>query len=370
MDSEQNKEKPFLNLDIIIFDDDWKCIKRQNQKINESKFLAINNNREINIYNNQSEIDVESKDEILFQIKKKFDTYKLVCPLLKNNKFQKEKDVEKYDKKLWCRLNKEKEENIQNEFFLYENDIIKIGNMRFIVYETKINSEDNDIYYKEQNDDNKYENVNINSGAIFEKIPKIRYKKCNFCDTDNVMCISSVKNYNIDKFFKCMKKSIENKIKIKKTKTITIYSVDDFYCKKCNTPYPFCFGINEIFTYDIFDIKKPDNNYIILESLNHKNDKGGFKKSVYVIKLSDKSIIIGRDKNNEIVIDDSSEIEKLEKYAEIKFNKESQKIVLTNLDKNKETSILIKNHLNINEKKIRLSINKIHMVANIIHEDI
>ena len=360
--------KKELNLNIVILDDENKQISTENLTIDEDIFLAIKGNN-IKRYKIQSEINSENKEEILFHVRiNKNNLIKLENPLTKGFLFQTERDVEKLDKKLWCLLNsKNNHNNYQNNFQLLQNYIIKIGKMKYIVYEVHIISgnkdkdkknEDNEII--NENGENDYENVNKNTDEIFKRFPEIEYKKCKFCDAYNItLCKCGEKIHD-----KCFYKIINPNIKItnNQKKTVKTYFIDNFHCKKCYSPFPISVYLTKVNDpLYIINIEKPnDYNYIILESLNHKNEKGRSKKYVHLITLNKDIIKIGRNKNNDIIIDDPS-VEDI--HAEIKYDEKKEKIIISNISKENEVSILIKNSLQMNEKKIQLKINKIKLEA-------
>ena len=90
---------------------------------------------------------------------------------------------------------------------------------------------------------------------------------------------------------------------------------------------------------------------MILESIEDKMYYG-FLKLIYVIKLTEEIINIGRVMNeNDIIIRDPS-ISKM--HAEIKYDKKKRKILIKNKSHTFGTSILIKNPLIIKNKKILL----------------
>jgi pSer/pThr/pTyr-binding forkhead associated (FHA) protein len=90
---------------------------------------------------------------------------------------------------------------------------------------------------------------------------------------------------------------------------------------------------------------------MILESIEDKVYYG-FLKLIYVIKLTEDNLNIGRIMNgNDIIIRDPS-ISKI--HAEIKYDKERRKILIKNKSNKFGTSILIKNPLIIKNKKILL----------------
>ena len=186
MESIDNISKKALHLDISILDDKFKKIPKKNLTIDKDTYLSLKGDK-IETNKKQSEI---SQNEMLFHVRlKKNSIFKLENPTPKGYLFQTEHEVEKLDNKLWCLLNSKnnKNNNYQNTFPIFENDIIKIGKMKYIVYEVHIISgnKDNDEINEDKENifKNDYENVNKNTDEVFKRIPQIENKKCKFCET-------------------------------------------------------------------------------------------------------------------------------------------------------------------------------------------
>ena len=64
-----------------------------------------------------------------------------------------------------------------------------------------------------------------------------------------------------------------------------------FNCEICKTPYPLRFKFKDNY-YELIDASRPNQNYIVLESLNQLKDNNNYK-SIHVITLnSDDKIIL------------------------------------------------------------------------------
>ena len=176
MESIGNTSKKGLYLKISILDDKYKEISKKNLIINEDIFLVLKDDNIIK-YKSQSLINSTSQEEMLFHVRlTKDNIFKIEKPIRKGNLFQTEPEVKILDNKLWFSLNSKNnlDNNYQNTFPLFENDIIKIGKMEYIVYEVNIISEndnkdkineDNENIIK--NDENDYESINKNTDEIF-----------------------------------------------------------------------------------------------------------------------------------------------------------------------------------------------------------
>lgn len=196
-------------------------------------------------------------------------------------------------------------------------------------------------------------------------------KKCKFFDAYNYnVCLCNCKNELI--YFPCLKKYIKIEQSENGKNTIKKYFTNNGYCKKCNTAFPVKFQIKgKKIVFETINIEKPtDSNYIILESLGHKYEykngnekKVGYNKLVYVIKLNEDIIKIGKNEKNDIVINDPSVDDE---HAEIFFDKKDKKILLKNLSKENNTFVLIKKDLEVNEKINKIKVRNIIVEANLI----
>ena len=351
--------------------------KKQECLISEETYLVRKGNDIIQI-ESQEEIEKKNNEELLFLIKiRQGNNIKLFHPPKKNINFQKDEYVNNLDNKLWytIKYNNSNSEDLNDDYFLKENDIIIIGNLKYKVYEIKFQQDFEEVENEENEEKenytdyeaiNEYINVNINSEMVFDPAPNIKKnKKCRFCDCYNVSLCQCDKLVH----FTCFKEKImkENVNSFENTKkTVTTYIIKDFYCQKCMIPYPIKFRIDESNSkepFDVFDIdKKRYPNYIMLESLGHKNESGGYQKTVYIIKLTENVIKIGRKKDNDIIIDDPS----IKDYhAEIKFNNANKTILLENQTDKPDIAVLIKNPLKMNDKKIHLQCGRIFFEAKI-----
>lgn len=368
---EENKNKYALNFKIKLLDEQFKeipSIPTFDKTFEEGGFL-IRKKNEIKIIDSQSKIKKKDNEVLLFRIRmdQKNNLIKLESPISNSNNFQTEELFKSLDSKLWYLLNSiNKEENNTFQYSLLEGDIIKFGERKYIVHELyKVNQ--NEEQDNNNIDNNGYDDINYDSKEFFSKIPEIdKYQKCKFCDTYNV-CLCGCKNII---HYSCLKKYVKDNIKKKenKSKTIKSYYLDNFNCKYCYSPYPISLILKKLeIRYDVIPIDKPeDNNYLILESFGDKNDKN-YKKSVYVITLDKKSIFIGRNENNDIIIDDNS-VENL--FAEIKFDKKKNKVILESINNDFQIAVLIRQSLKMKEETINIQTGITQFEAKLIKKDI
>jgi hypothetical protein len=333
--------------------------------IPKETFLVRNGNDIIQV-ESQEEIEKKDNEELLFLVKiRQGNSIKLFHPPKKNINFQIDEYVNNLDNKLWyiIKYNNSNIQELNDDYFLMEKDIIRIGNLKYKVYEIVLEEEEVE---EEKEDDNEYINVNKNSEMVFDSAPEIKNnRKCRFCNCYNVSLCQCSRLVH----FTCFQKNLNEKVNsFENIKgTVTTYKIEDFYCKKCMIPYPIKFRIEKRNSTDIFDVFNIDknnyDNYIMLESLGHKNKGGGYQKTVYLIKLTEDVIKIGKNKDNDIIIDDPSI---KEFHAEIKFDKTNKKILLENKSDKPDVAVLIKKPLKMNNKKIHLQCGRTFFEAEII----
>ena len=405
-------EKKELNLNIKInsslpkngiFDYSSNDYIFYNKKIEDRKYFFKNEYNIIKFYDSHG--DKENGENLIFKAGKKenkSEENKLEENKLKENKFQlniihlSEKNfIENIDKYFWYVINSDSNNigNTNDDYYISENDIIKIGKFKYIVREIKIknNLQKNNYYFK---------NIEISQdleGNNEEKMkkqlsslnpPSLDFKKCEDCG-----CLL-IKFCKCDQFdhFKCIKNWIKGKLNKKNIEnignTFRYYHFNNIdRCEECNTynvPLKFKLNIKEPFqrklnfndkellNYKIGSdiplyfkkIKKPNNcDYLILESIEYE-ENSCIKKSIHIIKLTGEDIKIGQDTKNDIVVDDSSVCKV---HAIIKYD--NGKLLLKNLSKKAGTLVFIpKFKINISEKKVLLQIDNISLEAQVIRK--
>lgn len=344
--------------------------------IQKETYLVRKENDIIQIESHE-EIDKKNNEELLVLIKiRKGNNIKLFHPSKKNVNYQNEENVKNLENKMWyiIKYNNKNIQDLNDDYFLKEKDIIRIGNLIYAVHEINFQQdfEDEETEKKDNNDNNDYININKDSEVVFDLAPEIKNnKKCRFCDCYNV----SLCNCSNLVHFTCFKKIMNKKVKPPQNtkETVKAFIIEDFSCKNCSFPYPFEFRIVEnnsstyFYVFDIDDIndvdKKSKLNYILLESLGHKNKNGGYKKTVYLIYITEEGVVkIGRNKENDIIIEDPS-IKDF--HAEIRFDLQNKKIILENKSDKPDIAVLIKNPLKMTNKKIHLQCGRTFFEAKI-----
>ena len=385
-----DKEILYLKLFLIqnnnkIFDYSSKERKEVNTLFEDNTFIIIKKNNNFYRVDNQSNIESKKGELLLFRIRKnKNNVYILENPI--PTKIS-EDNSDNLNIKLWFIINSN-EDNINGinlinkDYYLNENDIIKFGNIKYIVLKINIkstsdsdNNNDNnskdDTINEEKINDYDISHLNKDTSQIFNfyPTPKEFYE---FLDEKNsIICYICKKNKcnkenPIIKFcschyshFECLKKEIKSKIIEKKN--VKNYYIRYLTCKKCKVVYPLKFKISDK-KFELFQIDIPNNDYLILESVEH-NYYYGHIKLIHVIefnnesKESNKSIKIGRNRNdNDVIISEPS----VSKYhAILNYDKKEGKILIKNISKKFGTLVLIKKSLEINKKEIQIEIGKV-----------
>ena len=142
---------------------------------------------------------------------------------------------------------------------------------------------------------------------------------------------------------------------------VTSYNCHKFNCEVCGEPYPLKFTIkfnkeSQPRNYCLIDgLELPENtNYLIMESLTYLKEKKNIK-NIFVVKLSDRELTLGRSDKNDIIDGDIS----ISRYhAIMKFNPDNGELTLTNRSKY-GALVLIKDNLKLNtDEKIYIQVGK------------
>ena len=149
---------------------------------------------------------------------------------------------------------------------------------------------------------------------------------------------------------------------------MTSFYCDKFNCEVCEEPYSLSYKFieknnNKTNIYSLIDdINQPENfDYIILESLTFiKKNKN--IKNIFVIKLTDRELNIGRHTDNDIIDNDMT----ISRYhAILKYNKNNGHITITNKSKF-GVLLLIKDNVKLNVKqKIFIQMGKTYLSAGV-----
>ena len=340
-----------LHLDLIINNSIENLIEYNSDKVTnlkgftEKSIYCCKNKTNNGIYFRNNQMDIEEGLKILFRARKsKNNYYELIYPLIKLA-FRAHKEIEKLDNRMWYVLKSKIQNNIyineNEEYNLLENDIIKFGGTKYEIVEKHITSSFSEIK-------NRLNDVNHQFGSIFRYENK-KNEVCSICgDKNTIEGNPQVKLCKCDNYthYECIKNILKQNAIIKENEkgNVITYKCEGFNCKTCKCQYPYKFCINNE-EYTLIDLKIPEkDDYIILESLNPIIEKKKNIKNIFVIKLTDKEITIGRNTTNDIIIDEDSWISR--EHCILKYDKENG--YLTIIDESSYgTSVLIKGNAKI-----------------------
>ena len=338
--------------------------------IEESTYIILKGAIEILRVDRQSDIESKRMENLLFRVKKDKDfNYLLENPSAINFS---EYNTESLNNKLWYTINydsnsddSKKEIFINNDYYLCENDILKFGNVKYIVKQISINSSKDQKEIREINfdfcpsiqtyfiDEIKEDNKNdikckiCGSPDGSEQNPLIKFCSCNYIH------------------FECLKKEIII-YKRDDKENVNNYYIKNLKCKSCDYIFPLRFKLGQK-EYELVKIDIPDernNDFIILESIEKKIFFGNMK-IIHVIKFNDKKNIIniGRHKEkNDVVICDPSVSRK---HAKLIFDKENGKILIKNISNTFGSLVFLKKEIKIDNdnKPMQIQTGKILMKA-------
>ena len=373
----------------------------------ESYLILKNNHQSFAISENQKDIN---EDEFqIFKVIIKKDTIKLV------NIIERCENCTKYKKfydtinninfKLWKSLPKCDDDYInQNneDMYLYhlkENDIICLGNIKFILREVNIN---NNFVDEKKEKKEKKENNNLENKITYDKRPftmKLKNNKnkiCTYCEKgfleeDNPI----IKECDCEKYshFKCLKKKVEEistKSEGDNKNCIRYYLKTN--CISCNKFIHLNFfveGTNGLF--ELLDIPRNKNeDYLLFETFDFLDRQNAYVKYIFYIKLGNigknknvETILIGREfnsnhrhkKNNnkfdkKILIDDDHNRSISREHAIINCDLEEKSLTLRNISESQNTLVL-QNEITMRPKcnDILLQLGNLQIKPHIINND-
>lgn len=393
-----------------IFDYSSTAIKKIKAFIPESTYVVRTKNNLFNNIEQHADIQTKDGDDLLFYVNNsKNDTYILMNPIPKNLKL-KEDNLEYLNNKMWYVLrtiNPDSADNNNNdcneEYYLNENDIIKIGRMKYNVNKIYIKSRDNNnsneaeppmpvakINYdiselnKKNNkpvfefdylvkNENYSEYIDINeknsTGQIktddkcrYEEYLEKEYINQETDDGENFLirlCKCEKKVH-----FKCLKSYIKQNQAKREIEGGTYdenWIFKSFGCSDCNRQFPTKFKLeNQNKIFNLIDIKEPeesDCDYMILETLDYKQNDD-YCKSIHIIKFTKDVITIGRENDNDVI---DTDISISRHHALLKLK--DGKICIQNISQKFGTLVLIKDKINILDKKIYLQVGRTYIEA-------
>jgi len=403
MKNEDNKTGNYLHLSVKIsesslgnFNKD-KIKKEEEFYINQKTFILLKNNNII--ISEESHNKIEDNEKLLFFVRPQGEYIKLENIFHKNSFKLTEDNINSLNYRLWyviktypeenkTDINKINEDNINEDYYLCKNDIIRLGNFKFILREMKLKNYKEDFFTTYKNKNNlKYDihGINKNNNPVFEFTPKLDFcileenekitcSICNqrSCDEKNpIVSLCSCDSYKF-KHYECLKKEFSQKLEIiqNKNKTSTNYLLK-CHCYNCQTQIPLSFIIEKVNkTYELIDFNKPkDKDYLFFESLEYLTKNGDYEKSFHLMELNNGNItiIIGRDGNKDKIRDNDIKIfdpyVSRGNHAVIEYNEKEGTLLLKKKNLKSEVLIAIKEELKINKNKILLRIGRTSIEA-------
>ena len=344
----------FPKLNINLYDRASKNFKKLETLKIEDSYICIDKNEQIINLENQSEIE---DNTFLFHANMNYkgESDRIIMEinnlLPENVTYQNKEVIDDIDNNLWYIIRSNTNKNIKKNYILTEGDIIKFGNLKFLI--NKINIVTN-IKINDEIKDNEGENTipyeNCNYGAqVFISNEIKKYKLDRFCYSYNLSLCECGQYIH----FPCFKNSNDKKIISEEiNEDIKKFYLKYFFCEKCKCQYSFSYIIrNENDFLDSFTVERPfDEDYMILESLGTKD------KTVYIIKLLEKGVRIGKSDKNDIIINDPSI---KDEHALIQYDNTSGNIRINSLcNDDFNTFVLVRNDIELNHKIILLKSGK------------
>lgn len=400
VDKNQNKNLLFLKIKVsrnpIGNFDKSKIDKEYIIILDNRTYLLINRNNEILKIDMQTEVDIINGEILLFNVRKmRNNTFQLEKPLNKNLVLS-ENNINDTNNYCWYVVKSDNinRDNINDDYYLYENDMIRFGNLKLILKEIHFLNKKYEISSKKLNYD--LHKININKrDPIFNLEPILNdyiTKNEDIKTNEDISCdICKQSTYSEDnpliklcvcekyKHYECIKHYIERIVipKENKKKTSINYYIK-FYCiNNCKEIYPLRFKLgNNNKIYDLFEFEKPqDEEYLIFESLPYIKYYNEIERSIHLVKLTGDNnnnnnieIKIGRDghkKDNHIKLEEETVSRE---HAKIIYNKKIGSLLLKNISERSESLVLIKDIIKINENKIHINIGRISIEACLIDE--
>jgi len=404
------------NTDELLFDYSAVDVHIVKHETNDKKYYYCRIKSINKIINRKEQNELLQIHNLLFKARKSTKGYyELIWPIVRFDSLDLF-NLNKLDNKMWLSIKTEGEkqsnnndndgsmkkslyENENEDYYLSKNDIIKFGEKKYEVIELNIVSKNysniNEIskdnqqfgsvlrcpqkFIRPRENEKKYENKTSNSGYNQETDCRICFGSKS--EVDNFL-IKICKCKNIFYHIECLKKYLKSHVKSDENlnKTITSYNFENFACEVCQDPYPLKFFIElsddpnnkeKKFFYLVDGLNLPENtNYMILESLTRvttdDNKMKKNKKNIFVIKLTDKPITIGRSDKNDIV-DIDGRISR--EHAILKFDEKEGKVIIKNKGRF-GTSVLIKNNIKLHiGQKIYFQVGNTYIKAEVKEDD-
>ena len=209
--------------------------------------------------------ELDNEQELLLKVKYlNNDIYSIENPITFNMQ-PTEENIINLSNKIWYVLKSENLNNstniqtitnINDDYNLCKNDIIKLGRVKYALNHIHIPDKNHIIDIESSNDPLSYNvsSINMNSLPVFNFIYTVKNEISN--NNDEILCKICYSNDNdinnplihlcscsggirFSHYF-CIKKWMETKLNIKENdkKTVKSYNIKSFNCEICKTPYP------------------------------------------------------------------------------------------------------------------------------------
>ena len=244
-----------------LYDYESEQIKKMNLVLGDSVKITRKKNE---LQTKSPEKKIENDEELILNIKyEKYSTFIIDNPiqfLMQPT----EENITNLSNKIWYVLKSEESNstniqtinNINDDYHLCKNDIIKLGRVKYALNHIHIPDKKNIIDIETPKDNLSYniEKINIHSDSVFnfiyeaknnlnenedENMCKICYCNDNSNDNPLVNLCCCTGGIRFAHYF-CIKKWMETKLIIKENekKTVKSYNIKSFNCEICKTPYP------------------------------------------------------------------------------------------------------------------------------------
>ena len=347
-----------LSLEIFDFSLKRKDLIEMETAIEENTYIILRMGTDILKVERQSDIESKRMEKLLFRVKRDSNfNYLIENPSAINFS---ESNADSLNTKLWYiinNINNDKNAFMNQDYILCENDILKFGNVKYIVKQ---------IHIKTNKDNKEIKELNFEFYPTFQSYVPSEKKdekiiKCGICGNSNYSEDNPlVKFCNCNYLhFECLKKQINAETYTKENEKVKNYYIKNIKCKSCDFIFPLRFKLEQR-KYELIDIETPSDvniDYIILESIEKKIYYGNMKL-IHVIQFrGDKDLItIGRNKKeNDMIITDPSVSKD---HAILIYDKYQGNILIKNKSKKFGTLAFIKNSINI-EKRMKIQTGKI-----------
>ena len=399
--------KTWSNETIGIYDYSSSAIKIVKAFIIDSTYVVrTKNNLFLNI-EQHADIDNKNGDDLLFYVNNnQNDIFILMNPLPKNLKLNK-MNYDYINNKIWYVLktitedegNQNSIKECNEDYYLQENDLIKLGRVKYAVQKIKLLKDPNNSSGAEPAmavSEIKYNisDLNKNLGAVFQFDYIVKnfsnyvdinekgstkegnqFKNCEYCTDQRSNETDDGENPLISfckcqpKHFKCLKRRLKDFMEIvnEEDKKVDVESMvfKNFECNNCGMQYPVKFkleGIDKIFY--LVDINEPtDCDFMILESIDYKQYEQ-YYKSIHIIKFLKETITIGRESYNDVV---DKDISISRNHALLKLK--NDKIYIENVSKKFGTQVLVRKPIQVLDKTIYLQNGRTYIEARLINKE-